>query len=125
MGSMGAMKARSFSKDRYFQGDVIDTDKLVPEGIEARVAYKGPLSGVLYQLVGGLRAAMGYTGAATIADLQQRRPVRPHHRCRAARVAPPRRHDHQGSAQLRHVLSRAGRPAAVRGGRGRPGRACR
>jgi IMP dehydrogenase len=70
MGSMGAMKARSFSKDRYFQGDVIDTDKLVPEGIEARVAYKGPLSGVLYQLVGGLRAAMGYTGAATIADLQ-------------------------------------------------------
>jgi IMP dehydrogenase len=72
MGSMGAMKARSFSKDRYFQGDVIDTDKLVPEGIEARVAYKGPLSGVLHQLVGGLRAAMGYTGAASIADLQQR-----------------------------------------------------
>jgi len=71
MGSMGAMKARSFSKDRYFQGDVVDTDKLVPEGIEARVAYKGPLSGVLYQLVGGLRAAMGYTGTATIAELQQ------------------------------------------------------
>ena len=43
MGSMGAMKARSFSKDRYFQGDVVDTDKLVPEGIEGRVAYKGPL----------------------------------------------------------------------------------
>jgi IMP dehydrogenase/GMP reductase len=70
MGSMGAMKSRSFSKDRYFQGDVVDTDKLVPEGIEGRVAYKGPVTGVLYQLTGGLRAAMGYCGAATIADLQ-------------------------------------------------------
>src|SRR3546814_17181754 len=59
MGSMGAMKARSFSKDRYFQGDVVDTDKLVPEGIEGRVAYKGPLGNVLYQLVGGPRQAMG------------------------------------------------------------------
>ena len=65
MGSMGAMKARSFSKDRYFQGDVVDADKLVPEGIEGRVAYKGPVANVLYQLVGGLRAAMGYCGAAT------------------------------------------------------------
>jgi IMP dehydrogenase len=71
MGSMGAMKARSFSKDRYFQGDVIDTDKLVPEGIEGRVAYKGPVANVLFQLVGGLRAAMGYCGAPTIADLQR------------------------------------------------------
>jgi IMP dehydrogenase len=71
MGSMGAMKARSFSKDRYFQGDVIDTDKLVPEGIEGRVAYKGPVANVLYQLVGGLRAAMGYCGAPSIADLQR------------------------------------------------------
>jgi len=70
MGSMGAMKSRSFSKDRYFQGDVVDTEKLVPEGIEGRVAYKGPVTGVLYQLTGGLRAAMGYCGAATIADLQ-------------------------------------------------------
>ncbi len=70
MGSMGAMKARSFSKDRYFQGDVVDTDKLVPEGIEGRVAYKGPVTNVLYQLTGGLRAAMGYCGAATIADLK-------------------------------------------------------
>ena len=72
MGSMGAMKTRSFSKDRYFQGDVVDTDKLVPEGIEGRVAYKGPVSNVIYQLVGGLRAAMGYCGTATIADLQER-----------------------------------------------------
>jgi IMP dehydrogenase len=70
MGSMGAMKTRSYSKDRYFQGDVIDTDKLVPEGIEGRVAYKGPVSNVIHQLVGGLRAAMGYCGAPTVADLQ-------------------------------------------------------
>jgi len=72
MGSMGAMKARSFSKDRYFQGDVVDTDKLVPEGIEGRVAYKGPLANVLYQLVGGLRQAMGYCGTGTIAELKER-----------------------------------------------------
>jgi IMP dehydrogenase len=72
MGSMGAMKGRSYSKDRYFQGDIVDTDKLVPEGIEGRVAYKGPVGNVLYQLVGGLRMAMGYTGSATIAELQER-----------------------------------------------------
>jgi IMP dehydrogenase len=70
MGSMGAMKARSYSKDRYFQGEIIDTDKLVPEGIEGRVAYKGPVSNVIHQLMGGLRAAMGYVGAATVADLR-------------------------------------------------------
>jgi IMP dehydrogenase len=72
MGSMGAMKSRSFSKDRYFQGDIVDTDKLVPEGIEGRVAYKGPLSNVIYQLVGGLRASMGYCGTPTIAELKER-----------------------------------------------------
>ena len=66
MGSLGAMKARSFSKDRYFQGDVEDVDKLVPEGIEGRVPYKGPVQGILHQLVGGLRQAMGYCGAPTI-----------------------------------------------------------
>jgi IMP dehydrogenase len=66
MGSLGAMKARSFSKDRYFQGDVEDVDKLVPEGIEGRVPYKGPVQQILYQLVGGLRQAMGYCGAPTI-----------------------------------------------------------
>ena len=59
MGSLGAMKARSFSKDRYFQGDVEDVDKLVPEGIEGRVPYKGPLAPIVYQLVGGLRQAWG------------------------------------------------------------------
>jgi len=72
MGSLGAMKARSFSKDRYFQGDVTDAEKLVPEGIEGRVAYKGPLANVVYQLVGGLRQAMGYCGTATIEELQER-----------------------------------------------------
>jgi IMP dehydrogenase len=71
MGSMGAMKGRSYSKDRYFQGEIVDTDKLVPEGIEGRVAYKGPVSNVLFQLVGGLRTAMGYCGAASVADMQR------------------------------------------------------
>jgi IMP dehydrogenase len=72
MGSMGAMKARSFSKDRYFQGHVTEENKLVPEGIEGRVSYKGGLSTVVYQLVGGLRAAMGYCGTPTIPDLKER-----------------------------------------------------
>lgn len=70
MGSMGAMKARSFSKDRYFQGEVTEAEKLVPEGIEGRVAYKGPLANVVHQIVGGLRAAMGYCGTATVPDLR-------------------------------------------------------
>jgi IMP dehydrogenase len=70
MGSLGAMKARSFSKDRYFQGDVEDVDKLVPEGIEGRVPYKGPVAPIVYQLVGGLRQAMGYCGAATVEALK-------------------------------------------------------
>jgi IMP dehydrogenase len=69
MGSMGAMQGRSFSKDRYFQGSV-ESGKVVPEGIEGRVPYKGPLSNVLHQLVGGLRQAMGYCGAHSVADLQ-------------------------------------------------------
>jgi len=76
MGSMGAMKTRSYSKDRYFQGDVIDAEKLVPEGIEGRVAYKGPVRRILFQLVGGLRQAMGYCGAGTIAELHEARFVR-------------------------------------------------
>jgi IMP dehydrogenase len=76
MGSIGAMKARGYSKDRYFQGDVEDVEKLVPEGIEGRVPYKGPLAGVLHQVVGGLRQAMGYCGASTIEAMQQARFVR-------------------------------------------------
>ena len=76
MGSIGAMKARGFSKDRYFQGDVEDVEKMVPEGIEGRVPYKGPMRNVLYQLVGGLRQSMGYCGAATVAELKDARFVR-------------------------------------------------
>jgi IMP dehydrogenase len=71
MGSLGAMKARSFSKDRYFQENVGNIQKLVPEGIEGRVAYKGPLGNLIYQLVGGLRSAMGYVGAADIPSLKR------------------------------------------------------
>lgn len=70
MGSIGAMRARSFSKDRYFQ-EGASSDKLVPEGIEGRVAYKGPLSTLVFQLVGGLRAAMGYCGAPDIQALRR------------------------------------------------------
>jgi IMP dehydrogenase len=70
MGSVAAM-ARG-SADRYFQGDVGDALKLVPEGVEGQVPYKGPVASVLHQLVGGLRAAMGYTGARTIPELQER-----------------------------------------------------
>ncbi len=69
MGSLGAM-ARG-SADRYFQQEVADTLKLVPEGIEGQVPYKGPVGNVIHQLVGGLRAAMGYTGARNIADFQK------------------------------------------------------
>ena len=68
MGSLGAMQsrgeARSYSKDRYSQDDVLSDDKLVPEGIEGRVPFRGRLPDVAHQLVGGLRAAMGYTGVA-------------------------------------------------------------
>jgi IMP dehydrogenase len=70
MGSVGAMGAGS--ADRYFQKEVEDTQKLVPEGIEGQTPYKGPIAPVIHQMVGGLRAAMGYVGAATIADLQER-----------------------------------------------------
>ncbi len=71
MGSLGAMNDRSFSKDRYFQGEVETTEKVVPEGVEGRVPYKGPAGKILYQLTGGLRSAMGYCGAHTITELQR------------------------------------------------------
>jgi IMP dehydrogenase len=77
MGSLGAMRnterGKSFSKDRYFQDDVLREDKLVPQGVEGQVPYRGPLAAVADQLIGGLRAAMGYCGARTIAELQQAR----------------------------------------------------
>jgi IMP dehydrogenase len=69
MGSLGAMQGRSFSKDRYFQGSV-ESAKVVPEGVEGRVPYKGPLGNVIHQLVGGLRQAMGYCGVRTVEELQ-------------------------------------------------------
>jgi IMP dehydrogenase len=71
MGSVGAMKRRSYSKDRYFQGGVSDETRLIAEGIEGRVPYKGPLTTVVYQLVGGLRQAMGYVGAASVEEMQR------------------------------------------------------
>ncbi|MDR6853061.1 IMP dehydrogenase [Sphingomonas sp. BE123] len=70
MGSVGAMGRGS--ADRYFQGDIKDQLKLVPEGIEGQVAFKGPAKDVIHQLIGGIKAAMGYTGAATIPELQQK-----------------------------------------------------
>ncbi|GAA2531308.1 IMP dehydrogenase [Microbacterium mitrae] len=74
MGSLGAMQTRgkktSYSKDRYFQADVPSDDKLIPEGIEGQVAYRGPASAVAYQLVGGLRQSMFYVGARTIEELK-------------------------------------------------------
>ncbi|MEU0025158.1 IMP dehydrogenase [Streptomyces sp. NPDC006335] len=76
MGSLGAMQSRgqakSYSKDRYFQAEVGSDDKLVPEGIEGQVPYRGPLSSVLHQLVGGLRQTMGYVGAATIDEMESK-----------------------------------------------------
>jgi len=70
MGSVSAMALGS--ADRYFQAEIRDTLKLVPEGVEGRVPFKGPVSTVLYQLVGGLRAAMGYTGNPTISDMKSK-----------------------------------------------------
>jgi IMP dehydrogenase len=74
MGSLGAMQTRgkntSYSKDRYFQADVPSDEKLVPEGIEGQVPYRGPLSAVAHQLVGGLRQTMFYVGAHTIDELK-------------------------------------------------------
>ncbi len=70
MGSLGAMSLGS--KDRYGQMDISDDEKFVPEGIEGRVPYKGPITGIIYQLIGGLRSGMGYVGAKTIEELQQK-----------------------------------------------------
>jgi IMP dehydrogenase len=75
MGSLGAMSSRgkrSYSRDRYFQADVVGDDKLVPEGIEGQVAYRGPLAAVMHQLVGGLHQAMFYVGARSVTELQDK-----------------------------------------------------
>ncbi len=70
MGSLGAMAERHGSADRYFQDTAAELEKLVPEGVEGRVPYKGSLVSILHQLAGGLRAAMGYTGSTSIADMR-------------------------------------------------------
>jgi IMP dehydrogenase len=70
MGSLGAMKQGS--GDRYFQEDVENPSKMVPEGIEGKVPFRGPLSDMIYQLVGGLRSGMGYVGAGNIEELRQK-----------------------------------------------------
>jgi IMP dehydrogenase len=89
MGSLAAMQEGS--ADRYFQEGEMSASKLVPEGIEGRVPYKGPVADVIFQLVGGLRSGMGYCGVATVREL---------HRCGAPRVPPPRRDDHARGAEL-------------------------
>jgi IMP dehydrogenase len=75
MGSLGAMRSRT-STDRYRQEHVTEVSKLVPEGIEGRISYKGAVGAVLYQIVGGIRAGMGYTGARDLADLRTKPMVR-------------------------------------------------
>jgi IMP dehydrogenase len=72
MGSLGAMSSSQGSSDRYFQEGTTVVDKLVPEGIEGRVPYKGSMSKVVYQLLGGLRSSMGYTGCCTIEEMRSR-----------------------------------------------------
>jgi IMP dehydrogenase len=72
MGSLGAMAQSYGSSDRYFQDTTTELEKLVPEGIEGRVAYKGSLVAILHQLSGGLRAAMGYTGSSSVAEMRTR-----------------------------------------------------
>jgi IMP dehydrogenase len=106
MGSLAAMQtrgqARSYSKDRYFQDDVLSDDKLVPEGIEGQVPYRGPLGAVAHQLLGGLRAAMGYVGAHTIADLQAAQLVR----ITAAGLKESHPHDIQMTTEAPNYTSR-------------------
>ena len=75
MGSLGAMQKRgnqSFSRDRYFADDVLSDDKLVPEGIEGQVPYRGPVGAVAHQMIGGLRQSMFYVGARSITELKER-----------------------------------------------------
>ena len=98
MGSVGAM-ARG-SADRYFQQDIKDTLKLVPEGIEGQVPYKGPVASVLHQLAGGLRAAMGYVGAKDLKEFQDKARVRAHLVRGPAREPRARRDDHAREPEL-------------------------
>ena len=104
MGSLGAMKGRSYSKDRYFQDDVLREDKLVPEGVEGQMPFAGPLAAVAEQLTGGLRAAMGYCGTRTIAELQQARFIQ----VTAAGLAESHPHDVQLIADAPNYRGRLG-----------------
>ena len=110
MGSVGAM-ARG-SADRYFQQDIKDTLKLVPEGIEGQVPYKGPVGNVLHQLAGGLRAAMGYVGGARPRRIPRQGAIRAHHRRGPARKPRPRRDHHPREPELsgRGVSRHSGAP---------------
>ena len=107
------------SADRYFQQEVKDTLKLVPEGIEGQVPYKGPVDGVLHQLVGGLRAGMGYVGAANLQALRERARFLRVTAAGGGREPPARRRHHARGAELstqRLILPQR------KGGPGRPGR---
>jgi IMP dehydrogenase len=104
MGSLGAMKGRSYSKDRYFQDDVLREEKLVPEGVEGQMPFAGPLAAVADQLIGGLRAAMGYCGTRTIAELQQARFIQ----VTAAGLAESHPHDVQMIADAPNYRGRLG-----------------
>ena len=107
MGSLGAMSSRgkkSYSKDRYFQAEVASDDQLVPEGVEGRVAYRGPLGAVVHQLVGGLRQSMFYVGRADGARAGRAGQVRPHHPGEPEGVAPARHPDDDRGAELQRVV---------------------
>ena len=104
MGSIGAMKRGS--KDRYGQGGTAD-EKLVPEGIEGRVPHRGSLASIIAQLVGGLRAGMGYTGSRTIHELRKNATLHPHHELAGPPREPRARRDHHGrSAELPRLSGR-------------------
>ena len=131
MQGRGDANGRSYSKDRYAQDDVLSEDKLVPEGIEGRIPFRGPLSQVVHQLVGGLRSGMGYAGAQTIAAAAAGA-ARAHHRGGAQGEPPARHHHDRRGARTTRLVRRlrcpcvtswrsgwAGRPAALRP---RPGR---
>ena len=102
MGSMGAMVHGS--KDRYGQADVKASSKLVPEGVEGRVPYRGPLGDFVYQLVGGLRAGMGYCGTQEHRIPAEKRPIRPDQRRQHGRKPSARHHDHERIAELHRRL---------------------
>jgi len=101
MGSLGAMRGRSYSKDRYFQDDVLREDKLVPQGVEGQVPFAGPLAAVANQLVGGLRAAMGYR---SVAELQEARFIQ----ITGAGLAESHPHDIQMTADAPNYRGRMG-----------------